>query len=281
MSFILALLAQIGPFPGASVQPASPLPPEVIQRKEAEARKAQVPAAAAPAPQSSSVCPDMANPVDAVEEASAMLAQSKGTPRATAGECLGVALSTLERWDEAAEAFRDARGYADTPVWRARLGAMAGEAALNAGDAAAALASLDSAAADAKGDATMTGGLALYRARALVALDRPDDAAAALAQARANAPQSAQAWLLSATLSRRQGKLGEAQSQIERAYDLRPIDPEIGLEAGVIAVLSGRDEAARKSWQSVIAAAPDSAFAQTARGYIDQLAPPGQRIDSR
>ena len=67
------------------------------------------------------------------------------------------------------------------------------------------------------------------------------------------------------------GKLAEAQAQIERAYDLRPIDPAVGLEAGVIAVLSGRDGSARKSWQSVIDAAPQSAEAAAARGYIAQL----------
>jgi TolA-binding protein len=60
---------------------------------------------------------------------------------------------------------------------------------------------------------------------------------------------------------------------IERAAQLFPVDPEIGLEAGVIAVLSGRDEAARKSWLSVIKAAPNSPSAKTAQGYLDQLGP--------
>jgi hypothetical protein len=45
----------------------------------------------------------------------------------------------------------------------------------------------------------------------------------------------------------------------------------VALEAGLIAVLAGRDEAARKSWQSVIAIAPTSAEAQTARDYLAQL----------
>ncbi len=98
-------------------------------------------------------------------------------------------------------------------------------------------------------------------------------AAAALAAARTADPANSQAWLLSATLSRRQGKLGEAQTQIERAALLMPVDPEIGLEAGVIAVLGGRDEAARRSWESVIRAAPGSGFAKTAQGYLDQLGP--------
>ena len=44
----------------------------------------------------------------------------------------------------------------------------------------------------------------------------------------------------------------------------REPDAQIGLEAGVIAVLSGRDDAARRSWQSVLTAAPGSDAAKTA-----------------
>ena len=109
------------------------------------------------------------------------------------------------------------------------------------------------------------------RARALVALGRLDEAAAALAEARAADPGDAQVWLLSATLSRRTGKLAEAQSQIETAANLLPVDTEIGLEAGRIAILAGQEEAARKSWQSVVEAAPESPAADTARSYLAQL----------
>jgi Flp pilus assembly protein TadD len=104
-----------------------------------------------------------------------------------------------------------------------------------------------------------------------VGLGRQSDAATALAEARTAAPNNAQTWLLSATLSRRQDKLAEAQTQIERAAQIAPQDPEIGLEAGVIAVLGGRDEAARKSWQSVVTTAPGSEAATTAKGYLAQL----------
>ena len=158
---------------------------------------------------------------------------------------------------------------------RARMGTMAANAALAGGRSEQALTILSAALNDSAkaADAALTGGILTDQARALVALGRNDDAAKALELARA-APDNPTAWLLSATLSRRMGKLAEAQTQIETAAQLQPVDPEIGLEAGVIAVLAGRDEAARKSWQSVIAAAPDSAFAATARGYIAQLATP-------
>lgn len=260
MSLLLMVLAQIGPAVSPGVGP--PLPSQTIPMASLPARALQA-------------CPDMTNPVDTADAASEWLATAKGVERAKAGECLGVALSTLERWEEAANAFQAARADADKPEWRARLGAMAGEAALHAGEPADALAALDMAKADAArvqgAAAALIGGIAVFRARALVALDRKAEAAAALEDARKAAPDSAQAWLLSATLSRRMGKLAEAQRQIERAFDLRPVDLQVGLEAGVIAVLSGRDEAARKSWQSVIAAAPDGAEAETARGYLAQL----------
>ena len=50
-----------------------------------------------------------------------------------------------------------------------------------------------------------------------------------------------------------------------------PTDPEIGLEAGVIAMLDGREPAARKAWQSVMLVAPGSKAADTANGYLAQL----------
>lgn len=268
MSFVLALLAaQVGALntPGA----APPLP---HQRDTTPLRPPRKAAAVTPAPRAEArACPQTDDGEAAMESAKAWLANAKGRERANAGECLGVALSRLDRWDEAAGAFRAARAAADTPVWRARLGAMAGEAALNGGDAQAALDALAAAAGDAGDDKVMTGGIALYRARALVALKRDAEAEAPLAQARSALPDDATAWLLSATLSRRLNKLPEAQTQIERAAALRPVDPAIGLEAGLIAVLAGRDAAARKSWQSVLAAAPDSAEAATAKGYLAQL----------
>ena len=167
----------------------------------------------------------------------------------------------------------------DTPAHesgeRARLGALGGNALIASEDMTGALAALDTARADANqsGDAKLGAAIQIDRARALVALDRPGDAAAALKEARELDPGSAQAWLLSATLSRRMDKLTDAQAQIQRAAELMPVDAQVGLEAGVIAMLSGREPAARKSWQSVIKVAPGSEAAKTAQGYLDQLGP--------
>ena len=199
----------------------------------------------------------------------------KGSETSYPLQCLGIAYTRLMRWDAAEETFVSARDalLPEEKPRRARLGGMAANAALADGSPGAALALLDQARADATGagDLALAGELEIDRARALVALDRTGEAEAALNTARRDAAQDPDAWLLSATLARRLGKLSDAQFLIETAARLNPVDPEVGLEAGVIAVLSGRDEAARKSWQSVIAAAPGSAPAALAKSYIDQL----------
>ena len=270
LSILAPLLLQVGP---GGALPQAPL--QIPRKKDAAVAKA---AGADPFEAQLRECLDlaMARPADAIEVAQNWLAAAKTMrERAGARQCQAMALTRLDGWAEAATLFLSARE--DTPVTdlaeRGRLGALGGNAHLAGGDAAAALAALEAARGDADktGDTKLRGAIAIDRARALVALGRPEEAAAALAEARGALPSSAQAWLLSATLARRQGKLSEAQQQIERAADLMPVDPEIGLEAGVIAVLAGRDAAARKSWESVIRAAPDSETAKIARGYLDQL----------
>lgn len=199
----------------------------------------------------------------------------KGSERAYPLQCLAVVYARQLRWDEAEDTFLAARDalLPDEKVHRAKLGGMAANAALADNRPGAALASLEQARADATGagDLALAGELEIDRSRALVALDRPAEAEAALNTARRDAAQDADTWLLSATLARRLGKLSDAQFYIETAAGLNPVDPAIGLEAGVIAVLSGHDEAARKSWQSVITTAPGSEAAATAKSYIDQL----------
>lgn len=267
---LLALLAQIGPNPSST---APPVPPEIAQRAmPVEAVAAQ------PGDLAGCLADAAGDPLSAVERATAWRSRAEGRHKAEAGHCLGVVLSALGRWQPALIALAEARDAlpASERAYRARLGAMAGNAAIAGGNADAALAALDTAMGDAAGnaDAALIGDIALDRARALVALGRPAEAEAPLAIARQVMPKSAQAWLLSATLSRRLGKLADAQAQIEKSGELLPTSPEIGLEAGVIAVLSGRDDAARKSWQSVIDAAPSSAAATTAKTYIAQLGQP-------
>jgi len=288
MPLLPFVLATIGTYANAPAGTVSQLPPEILNRKEIEATRAMREGAPA-VPESSPAyttseggCVDdmAANPATGAMAAQKALDRATGEARVRAGLCLGVALGAMDRWEEARAAFvraRDAASPTDSAS-RARLGAMAGNAALAAGSASTALPILDVAAADAgtahNGD--LAGTIAMDRARALVALGQDAQAATALADARAALPDNAQAWLLSATLSRRQDRLGDAQAQIERAAQLGGTDPDvgpqIGLEAGVIAMLAGRQEAADKSWQSVVSAAPQSDAAKTAKGYLAQLA---------
>lgn len=204
--------------------------------------------------------------------------QSSQDEQVIANYCLGMAASALELWSDAQAAFVAARDGTDAAEGRlkARFGTMAGNAAIAFGDTQAALGLLSTAHRDAliAGASEIAALAQIDRARLLVSLDRASEAEAALAEARKLAPQSVEAWLLSATLMRRMERLSEAQGHIERAAMLVPTSPEVALEAGVIAVLGGREDTARANWRSVIALAPDSAEADTARGYLAQLGDP-------
>jgi len=209
--------------------------------------------------------------------------EASGDERVLANHCLGIAASALGLWDDARAAFLAARD--ETPAAearaRARFGALAGNAALASGDPEGALGLLTQAETDARaaGAARLEAIAAIDRARALVALGQGAAALGALAVATPLAPENSEGWLLTATLLRRMDRIGEAQAAIERAAALPPgaggVGPEIGLEAGVIAVLAGREDAARQSWQSVIDLAPESLAAVTATDYLAQLGDAG------
>ena len=207
------------------------------------------------------------------------------TAHGAAAQCLGQLL--LQQGDSAGaeSAFAESAGQVpatDMPA-AAALQAMAGNAALAGGRAEAALTWYDKAlaplpaSAPSADDNAVRGAVQVGRSRALVALGRLPEASGALQEAHRLAPNDPEGWLLSATLARRAKSLEQAQRDIETAVSLAaqgdPLGPQIGLEAGVIAMLSGREEAARKSWDSVVALAPGSAEAATAKGYLDQIGP--------
>lgn len=215
------------------------------------------------------------DPTTAIVTASVWIGDAEGASRSDPQQCLGMAFTRLLRWQAAEQAFLAARDMAleSDRLVRARLGAMAGNSAAADGRPAAALADLDQARDDAKaaGDNRLAGEIELDRSRNLVALARMDDAAEALANARIDAPQNYETWLLSATLARRMDDLAGAQARIAVAAQLAPQNPAVGLEAGLVAALAGQDEAARKSWQSVIEIAAGSPEAEAARTYLAQL----------
>ena len=213
------------------------------------------------------------DPATSLAEASAWVAAAKGANRSKPLECLGQIYTVLLRWDAAEGAFAEAAGV--TPISddarRSALFAQAGNAALAGGHADRALSHLDAAVGVAGIGPLARGQAEIDRGRALVALGRLEDAVEALAAAQRDASDDPDAWLLGATIARRRGDYAAAQRQIEVAGKLASTDPEIGLEAGVIAMLDGREPAARKAWQSVMLVAPESKEAETARAYLAQL----------
>ena len=223
------------------------------------------------------------DPATSLAQASAWVAESRGAGRSKPLECLGQVYTVLGKWDAAEGAFAEAAQVTLTADGgrRAALFAQAGNAALAGGHAQRALAQLDAALGVPGREAEARGQIELDRGRALVALERPGDASAAFAAAQRDAPDEPLAWLLGATLARRRGDLAAAQRQIEVAGSLALKDPEVGLEAGVIAMLAGNETAARKAWESAIAVAPGSQAAQTATGYLAQLPAAPARPEGR
>ncbi|MFC4254018.1 hypothetical protein GRI97_01205 [Altererythrobacter xixiisoli] len=222
------------------------------------------------------------DPASAITEASQWASEVAGPDESNPQQCLAYAYMSLLRWQAAEEAFlaaRNARAPTDSAA-RARLAAMAGNAALAEERHEAALTNFDLAIADARsaGNMQLAGEAMSDRARALVGLDREDEARQELDRAQKEIPQDAEVWLLSATLARRQDDLTTAQAQIATAARLAPQLPAVGLEAGLIAALAGDEAAARKSWHSVIELAPNSPEAAAAGNYLAQLdgAPAGR-----
>lgn len=230
------------------------------------------------------------DPVAGIAAARAWLAEAAqahapNTAHGAAAQCLAQLLLQQGDFAGAEAAFIESAGQVPPtdPAAAAALQVMAGNAALAGGRAETALGWYDkalappSATAPSAEDNAVRGAVQIGRARALVALLRLPEASGALQEAHRLAPNDPEGWLLSATLARRGKDLERAQRDIEVAASLAgqgdPLGAPIGLEAGVIAMLSGREDAARKSWDSVVALAPGSAEAVTAKGYLDQIGP--------
>lgn len=275
ISSLLVLALQVGPNPNAGALPG--LPDELLNRPP---RPGEESADASPESAWLAACLDLVaeDPARAHTLAQLRRNETSATNRILANHCLGLAATELSLWDDAITAFTAARDETpdDELSARARFGTMAGNAALASGDHGGARTILEAAKRDAQASASadLQFIAATDLARTLVALGDGEAALAELETATTLTPDEAEGWLLKATLLRRLERFDEAQIAIERAGQIAPTDPQIGLEAGVIAVLSGRDEAARASWQSVIDIAPGDPAALTAQDYLAQLGPP-------
>ena len=224
------------------------------------------------------------DPPSAVMEAS-LWAQQGGDYLAKA--CHGLALANDFRFAEAAPLFIEAARGADSrsDVRAARFWAQAGNAYIAEGMAAEAIGALDIALKSSAPAGGERADIEVDRARALVGLNRTDEAVTSLASARQLAPENGTAWLLSATLARRMNKLPDALGYVQTAAALAPRDAAVALEAGNIAIAAGDEASARTQWEQVIKIAPTSRQATTAQAQLAALGsaptPPAADAQSR
>ncbi|MBR0553440.1 tetratricopeptide repeat protein [Stakelama marina] len=195
--------------------------------------------------------------------------------------CLAVAYANAEQWSDAAAAFGDAADAAQNAQDRAAAGqfrAQAGNAWLLAGDPDKARIALGAAvtAGVLQGDQLANAHIDL--ARAEVALGDSATARTDLDAAIKAAPNNALAWLLSATLARRTGDMRRAQQDIAVAKTKAPQDPAVYLEAGNIAARLSDEAEAKAAWNKVVALAPASPQAASAKNALAQFdgAPAGR-----
>jgi Tfp pilus assembly protein PilF len=85
------------------------------------------------------------------------------------------------------------------------------------------------------------------------------------------APSDPLAWLLSATLARREGNLKRAESDIGEALKRSPDDASVALEAGNIALMNGAPKAAKTAWEAAVRFSPSSPAGLAAKEALKQF----------
>ncbi|RYY24400.1 MAG: tetratricopeptide repeat protein [Sphingomonadales bacterium] len=217
-------------------------------------------------------CMDLATSDPAAGQANAVKWRGEGGG-AYARQCLGVAYSNQQRWDSAAAAFEEAahedelaKGGKVADYW-----VQSGNAWLAAGNPERARSAFDAALARVTLTGLALGEAHLDRARALVASGDNEGARIDIDKALETAQSDPLAWLLSATLARREGDLKRASADITEALKRSPDDVSVQLEAGNIAGAAGDEANARTAWTRVIELAPGSPAATNARKALEQF----------
>jgi tetratricopeptide (TPR) repeat protein len=251
----LALAAMQAPSLPSSPDPMPPRRPRVTA-PATQARRAPVePALAA----RYRACTDQVrtHPEAAVDAANAWRVEGGGL---AARQCLGLALSALERWAPAAAAFEQAAREAEAAndPRRTDFWVQAANAWLAGGDGAKAMADFDAALLSPSLGPQLRGEVHLDRGRAQVALGNLAAARTEIDQALQLVPADPFAWYLSAALARRENELPRAATDIARARQLSPDSPDILLLAGTIAGLGGNMAEAERLYRQVVQAAPNS-----------------------
>ncbi len=193
--------------------------------------------------------------------------------RFEARQCLGLAYVALGRWHSAATVYEQAAREAETAdePHRADFWVQAGNAWLAAEEGAKAIQAFDAALATPHLSDELRGEAHLDRARALVALDNPAAARVDLDRALQLVAADPFAWYLSAGLARRQNDMARAATDIARARELAPNDPDILLLAGTLAGLAGNGAEAERLYRQVAAAAPDSEAGRAATAALNTM----------
>lgn len=203
-------------------------------------------------------------PDQAIERATQWRGEAGGG--VPARHCLALAYAKQGNYAEAATALaataNAAEGEADPHV--AELWGQAGNAALQAGQPQLALGCFGSGIAASGMKPARTVPLLIDRARAAVELHRDAEARTDLERATRLDPASAEAWLLRATLARRDHDLPAAERFILQAGTIAPGDADVGVEAANIAAAQGKLDLARAAWTAVAKGAPGSTAAETA-----------------
>jgi len=240
---ILALLL----LQAARALPAHPAPPPNPAEKRYEACVALIERDAA----------------KAATEAEAWRTGGGGLP---AKQCLGLAFVAQERWGPATAAFEQAAREAEiqrdgraATLWvQAANAALAGDEAIRARD------DLDHALALPVLASPLRGEALLDRARADVAAGDPKTARTDLDAALKLVAADPMAWLLSATLARRDGDAARAGKDIAEAVRLAGDDAAVQYEAGNVAMLAGHADEAKAAWRIAVKAGADTPAGQAA-----------------
>ncbi|WP_293968669.1 tetratricopeptide repeat protein [Sphingomonas sp.] len=190
-----------------------------------------------------------------------------------ARHCLGLAQAAAENWAAAANTFVRVASAAESgnDPRAAQLWTQAGNAALANEDPTLARTALDRALKLPGLTQVMQGEAWLDRGRADVALGDMAAARTDIDQGVRLVPDDPFAWLLSATLARRQDDLPKATRDIAEAAKLAPDDAAVALEAGNIALEAGADQAAKVAWERARKLAPNDPAGKAADAQLADL----------
>ncbi|MGR6328540.1 tetratricopeptide repeat protein [Sphingomonas sp. XXL09] len=193
-----------------------------------------------------------------------------------ARQCAGLAYTQERNWTAAAGEFEAAAKAAELGhnVRAANYWAQAGNAWLAAGDPGKARAALDTALVAGTLTGLALGEAQLDHARAMVAAGQNDAARRDLDLALTTAGDDPLAWLLSATLARREGDVPRARKDIAEALRRSPDDASVQLEAGNIAALARDETGARAAWAQAARLAPTSPVGKSALAALQQFDTP-------